>query len=83
MVVRAQRRVDPLLSRPAAGHLAGGRSARPSVAGQHLGPAAADVVGLGTTLSPTETGTLFLKINDSAGELDDNSGELKVEVRAE
>lgn len=41
------------------------------------------VVGLGTTLSPTESGTLFLKINDSVGELDDNAGELKVEVRPE
>jgi hypothetical protein len=41
------------------------------------------VVGLGTTLSPTETGTLFLKINDSPGELDDNAGELKVDVRRE
>ena len=40
-------------------------------------------VGLGTTLSPSQTGTLFLKINDSAGELDDNAGELKVEVRRE
>jgi hypothetical protein len=39
------------------------------------------VIGLGTTLSPSESGTLFLKINDSAGELDDNAGELKVEVR--
>jgi hypothetical protein len=39
------------------------------------------VVGLGTTFSPSETGTLFLKINDSPGELDDNAGELKVEVR--
>jgi hypothetical protein len=38
-------------------------------------------VGLGTTLSPAESGTLFLKINDSPGELDDNAGELKVEVR--
>ena len=38
------------------------------------------VVGLGTTLSPPETGTLFLKINDSAGELDDNAGELRVTV---
>ena len=38
------------------------------------------VVGLGTTLSPAATGTLFLKINDSAGELDDNAGELKVTV---
>jgi hypothetical protein len=41
------------------------------------------VVGLGTTLTPTQTGTLFLKINDSAGELDDNAGELKVQVRPE
>ena len=41
------------------------------------------VVGLGTTLSPEETGTLFLKINDSAGELDDNAGELNVKVRRE
>jgi hypothetical protein len=40
-------------------------------------------VGLGATLSPAETGTVFLKINDSPGELDDNAGELKVEVRAE
>ena len=41
------------------------------------------VVGLGTTLAPDQTGTLFLKINDSAGELDDNAGELNVEVRRE
>jgi len=38
-------------------------------------------IGLGATFSPPESGTLFLKINDSAGELDDNAGELKVEVR--
>ena len=41
------------------------------------------VIGLGAALSPTEAGTLFLKINHSAGELKDNSGELKVEVRQE
>jgi hypothetical protein len=39
------------------------------------------VVGLGATLSPSESGTLFFKINDSPGELDDNAGQLKVEVR--
>jgi hypothetical protein len=39
------------------------------------------VVGLGTTLAPRQSGTLFLKINDSPGELNDNAGELKVEVR--
>jgi hypothetical protein len=31
-------------------------------------------------MSPTESGTLFLKINDSPGELSDNAGEFKVEV---
>ncbi|MEN6405657.1 MAG: hypothetical protein ABFC77_04210 [Thermoguttaceae bacterium] len=38
-------------------------------------------VGLGATLSPAESGTLFLKINDSPGELADNAGQLHVEVR--
>jgi hypothetical protein len=37
-------------------------------------------VGLGATLKPAASGTLFLKINDSPGELADNEGELKVEV---
>ncbi|MHC4179068.1 MAG: hypothetical protein ACYSWU_16265 [Planctomycetota bacterium] len=39
------------------------------------------VVGLATTLSPKESGTLYLRINDSAAELDDNAGELRVEIR--
>ena len=38
------------------------------------------VVGLGATLTPNHSGTLYLKINDSAAELDDNAGELKVEI---
>ncbi len=38
-------------------------------------------VGLGTTITPEQSGTLFLKINDSAAELDDNAGEIKVEIR--
>jgi len=37
-------------------------------------------IGLGTTLAPKQTGTLFLKINDSAAELGDNAGKLSVEV---
>ncbi|MBN1394923.1 MAG: hypothetical protein JW959_07865 [Pirellulales bacterium] len=41
------------------------------------------VIGLGATIAPSESGTLFLKVNDSAGELHDNAGRLKVEVRAE
>jgi hypothetical protein len=41
----------------------------------------ASVIGLAATLTPKESGTLFLKVNDSTGELDDNAGELKVEIR--
>ena len=37
-------------------------------------------VGLGTILTPQKSGTLFLKINDSAAELNDNAGELHVEI---
>ena len=37
-------------------------------------------VGLGTTLVPTTTGTLYLRVNDSDGELADNAGTLTVEV---
>lgn len=39
------------------------------------------VVGLGTSLAPAVTGTLYLKINESAADLGDNSGELSVSVR--
>ena len=35
-------------------------------------------VGLGNPITPEQSGTLFFKINDSAAELDDNAGELKV-----
>ena len=38
------------------------------------------VVGLAATLAPEESGTLYLRINDSAAELHDNAGELKVEI---
>ncbi len=41
------------------------------------------VVGLGTTIAPTESGTLYFKINDSAGELSDNSGQAKVNITVE
>jgi len=46
-------------------------------------PSRPSVVGLDATLAPERTGTLFLKINESAGELSDNAGELRVEVRRE
>ena len=39
-------------------------------------------IGLGAELTPKQTGTLFLRINDSAGELSDNAGTLVVEVGA-
>lgn len=37
-------------------------------------------VGLEATLTPTETGTLYLRVNDSAAELADNVGELEVTI---
>jgi hypothetical protein len=37
-------------------------------------------IGLGTTITLEQSGTLFLKINDSAAELDDNVGEVHVEI---
>lgn len=43
--------------------------------------AAGQAIGLGGTLEPPRTGTLWLRINDSAGELRDNAGELHVTVR--
>ena len=33
-----------------------------------------DVIGLGATIEPEQTGTLYLRINDFAGELADNTG---------
>lgn len=41
------------------------------------------VVGPGTTISPAESGTLYLRINDSAGELADNAGRADVVVSAD
>lgn len=40
-------------------------------------------IGLTATLTPKQSGTLFLRINDSAAELADNSGTLTVEVKAQ
>lgn len=40
-------------------------------------------VGLGTELTPNRSGTLYLKINDSAGELGDNRGSVQVKIRRE
>jgi hypothetical protein len=37
-------------------------------------------VARGATITPEKTGTLYLKINDSAAELADNSGELSVKI---
>lgn len=41
------------------------------------------VVGLGGVWQPERDGTLLLRVNDSAGELTDNAGELQVTVRLE
>ncbi|HEU5431705.1 MAG TPA: hypothetical protein VFU81_08585, partial [Thermomicrobiales bacterium] len=40
-------------------------------------------VGLGAELTPAETGTLYLRINDSPAELADNAGGLQVQATAE
>jgi hypothetical protein len=40
-----------------------------------------NVIGLGAPLTPKQSGTLFLRINDSSGELSDNAGTLTVEVK--
>lgn len=37
-------------------------------------------VGLETTLTPTTSGTLYLRINDSSAELDDNAGQAEVQI---
>jgi hypothetical protein len=41
------------------------------------------VVGLGTTIAPTESGTLYFRVNDSAGQLFDNAGHVDVQVSAD
>jgi hypothetical protein len=41
------------------------------------------VVGLGTTLSAPRDGTLYFRVNDSAGSLADNAGSLTVEIVGE
>jgi hypothetical protein len=38
-------------------------------------------VGLHTTLKATRSGTLYLRVNDSANSLDDNRGALNVTIR--
>jgi len=53
--------------------------ARPEEPSGLLRPSA---VGLGATLKPTQSGTLFLRINDSGAELADNAGTLTVHVKA-
>jgi hypothetical protein len=40
-------------------------------------------IGLEKTLSPSESGTLYLRVNDSAGHLADNRGKLTVTIEAE
>lgn len=39
-----------------------------------------EVIGTAATLTPQASGTLYLRINDSAGELDENAGQLEVAI---
>jgi hypothetical protein len=56
------------------------RSSRPGQMSSFLQPI---VIGTGTTLKPEQSGTLFLRVNDFAGELADNSGAADVVISAE
>ncbi|MEE9603421.1 MAG: hypothetical protein V3V75_08960 [Thermoguttaceae bacterium] len=58
---------------------AGNRRGEPAVKTPLLSPFE---VGTGTTHTPAVSGTLYLKINDSPGELDDNKGSVEVRVSA-
>lgn len=40
-------------------------------------------IGLAAELTPSESGTLYLRVNDSPSELADNSGSLQLEISAE
>jgi hypothetical protein len=52
------------------------------VAGANPTFASPVVIGLRTILKPTASGTLYLRVNDSAGQLDDNHGTITVKVEA-
>jgi hypothetical protein len=39
-------------------------------------------IGLGATIKPAASGTLYLRVNDSGGRLDENSGVLSVVIAA-
>ncbi|MFH1269089.1 MAG: hypothetical protein ABIK89_25460, partial [Planctomycetota bacterium] len=52
----------------------------PAAAGEPSGLIRPVAVGLGTTLRPQRSGTLFLRINDSSAELGDNAGTLSVHL---
>lgn len=48
----------------------------------HVGFAHPIAIGLGATLKPEASGTLYLRVNDSAGKLADNHGSLTVSIEA-
>ncbi|MEX0641877.1 MAG: hypothetical protein WD468_04210, partial [Pirellulales bacterium] len=50
--------------------------------GQTSGLVTPQPIGLGADLTPAQSGTLMLRINDSAGELADNEGVVLVEIKA-
>jgi hypothetical protein len=49
----------------------------------HSGLATPIVIGPGATLKPKQSGTLYLRVNDSMAELDDNAGKVDVKIVAE
>ncbi len=68
--------------RPLGMLLAAVRSEDPAANSRYSGLIQPIAVGLETTLEPKHSGTLYFRINDSAGQLADNSGAIEVEIAA-
>ena len=83
VALRAGRRHDRISRRPAARNVA--RRDRRMASGDEQAPSTASFaepieIGLSTTITPTASGTLYLRVNDSAARLDDNRGTLTVTI---
>jgi len=62
------------------GQLLGALQAEPPAADSEIGLLEPFAIGLGTRITPEKSGVLFLRINESAGQLADNQGQLQVTV---
>ncbi|HEY4234210.1 MAG TPA: hypothetical protein VGM76_12335, partial [Lacipirellulaceae bacterium] len=58
----------------------GGKDGGRKTSAEATGFARPIAIGLGATITPAASGTLYLRVNDSAARLDDNRGGLTVTV---